>query len=104
MEVKRQLDVLDKNLQDRKFIAGKHYSIADMATAPWYGALVRGLQYNAGEFLDVGIYKNIKRWADEIYERPAFKRGQMVNRTKGAPSEKLSERHNSQDFDFNSKN
>ena len=104
MEVKRQLDVLDKNLEDRKFLAGNHYSIADMATAPWYGGLVKGLQYDAGEFLDVGVYKNVKRWADEIYERPAFKRGQMVNRTKGPPSERLSERHSPQDFDIISEN
>ena len=99
MEVKRQLDLLDKQLENKRFLAGSHYSIADMAAAPWYGALVKGLQYDAGEFLDVGIYKNVKRWADEIYARPAFKRGQMVNRTKGAPSERLSERHNSHDFD-----
>jgi GST-like protein len=99
MEVKRQLDLLDKQLENKRFLAGSQYSIADMAAAPWYGALVKGLQYDAGEFLDVGIYKNVKRWADEIYARPAFKRGQMVNRTKGAPSERLSERHNSHDFD-----
>ena len=99
MEVKRQLDVLDKNLEKRRFIAGNYYSIADMATAPWYGNLVKGLQYNAGDFLDVGTYKNVNRWADEIYARPAYKRGRMVNRTRGEPSERLAERHNSHDFD-----
>ncbi|MDG2298267.1 MAG: glutathione-dependent disulfide-bond oxidoreductase [Planktomarina sp.] len=99
MEVKRQLDVLDKNLGKRRFIAGNNYSIADMATAPWYGNLVKGLQYNAGDFLDVCTYKNVNRWADEIYARPAYKRGRMVNRTRGEPSERLAERHNSHDFD-----
>ena len=85
-------------------MAGDFYSIADMALWSWVGGLVKGLQYDAGEFLDVGVYKNVKRWADEIYERPAFKRGQMVNRTKGAPSERLSERHSPQDFDIISEN
>jgi len=81
MEVKRQLDVLDRNLSSRRYLAGDDYTIADMATAPWYGNAVQGHAYGAGEFLDVGIYKNVIRWMDEISERPAYKRGAMVNRT-----------------------
>jgi GST-like protein len=99
MEVKRQLDVLDRNLSSRRYLAGNEYTIADMATAPWYGRTVQGFSYNAGEFLDVDIYKNVIRWMDEISERPAYKRGAMVNRTSGAPEEQLRERHAASDFD-----
>lgn len=98
METKRQLDVLDKNLADRQFLAGDEYSIADIATAPWYGALVKGQVYDAAEFLDVKSYKNLNRWTNEIYDRPAFQRGKMVNRTWGEPSEQLRERHDASDF------
>ena len=99
MEAKRQLDVLDRNLAEHQFIAGDHYSIADMATAPWYGALVKGLLYNAATFMDVSSYKNVIRWADEVYARPAFQRGRMINRTHGPESERLEERHSASDFD-----
>lgn len=81
MEAKRQLDVLDRNLAERRFMAGDEYSIADMAIFPWYGALVLGSLYSAAEFLSVDEYKNVKRWAEEIAERPAVKRGKRVNRT-----------------------
>ena len=99
MEAKRQLDVLDRNLAERQYLAGNNYSIADIATAPWYGALVKGLLYSAAEFLEVSSYKNVTRWADEIYARPAFQRGRMVNRTHGPESQKLEERHNASDFE-----
>ena len=99
MEAKRQLDVLDRNLAERQFMAGDHYSIADIATAPWYGALVKGLLYNAATFLDVSSYKNVTRWANEVYARPAFQRGRMVNRTHGPETERLEERHSASDFD-----
>jgi GSH-dependent disulfide-bond oxidoreductase len=99
MEAKRQLDVLDQNLAERQFLAGDNYTIADIATAPWYGALVKGLLYNAAEILDVTRYKNVNRWANEIYARPAFQKGRMVNRNHGKPSERLEERHNASDFD-----
>ena len=99
MEAKRQLDVLDRNLSERQYLAGDHYSIADIATAPWYGALVKGLLYDAAEFLEVSSYKNVIRWADEVYSRPAFQRGRMVNRTHGPELQKLEERHSANDFD-----
>ena len=99
MEAKRQLDVLDRNLAERQFMAGDHYSIADIATAPWYGALVKGLLYNAATFMDVSSYKNVIRWADEVYARPAFQRGRIINRTHGPESERLEERHSASDFD-----
>ena len=99
METKRQLDVLDRNLAGRPFIAGEDYSIADMAIWPWYGQLALGRQYNAGEFLDVESYANVQRWAKAIDARPAVKRGRMVNRTFGAASEQLHERHEATDFD-----
>lgn len=99
MEIKRQLDVLDKNLENRRFLAGDEYTIADIATAPWYGALVKGMVYEAAEFLDVGSYKHLNRWVEEVFERPAFKRGRMVNRAWGDPSEQLPERHDASDFD-----
>ena len=104
MEAKRQLDVLDRNLAERQFMAGDHYSIADIATAPWYGALVKGLLYNAATFLDVSSYKNVNRWADQVYARPAFQRGRMVNRTHGLEAERLEERHSASDFDRLSQN
>lgn len=99
MEAKRQLDVLDRRLGETAYLGGADYSIADMATAPWYGALVKGLVYDAAEFLDVTAYKNVNRWADAIYDRPAFKRGKMVNRAWGEDSEQLRERHAATDFD-----
>lgn len=98
METKRQLDVLDKNLKERTYIAGEEYSIADMAIWPWYGALAQGKLYDAGEFLDVSAYKNLQRWACLIEERPAVKRGRVVNRSWGEENEKLIERHSSEDF------
>ena len=99
MEVKRQLDVLDRNLADREYMAGDEYSIADMAIWPWYGALVKGIVYEAGEFLQVHEYKNVIRWTDQLAERAAVQRGRMVNRTFGDPSSQLRERHDASDFD-----
>lgn len=99
MEVKRQLDVLDRNLADRTYIAGDDYSLADIAIWPWYGSLVLGKLYDAAEFLDVASYKNVVRWANMIGERPAVKRGLMVNRPFGEPSSQLHERHDAGDFD-----
>ena len=99
MEVKRQLDVLDRTLATRKFIAGDDYSIADMAIWPWYGALVRGVLYSAAEFLSVDEYKNVKRWADEIAARPAVKRGIRVNKSWGDEDTQMHERHSAADFD-----
>ena len=99
MEVKRQLDVLDRNLADRRFLAGDRYTIADVATWPWYGALVKGLLYEAGEFLDVASYGNVVRWTDEIAARPAVRRGRLVNRVWGPEDERLPERHSAADID-----
>lgn len=99
METKRQLDVLDRHLAGNAYMAGDEYSIADMAIWPWYGALVKGLVYGAGEFLSVQDYKNVVRWTDQIAERPAVKRGRMVNRTSGDPASQLHERHDASDFD-----
>ncbi|QSP94174.1 glutathione-dependent disulfide-bond oxidoreductase [Marinobacter salinisoli] len=99
MEVKRQLDVLDRELADKPFIAGDEYTIADMAIWPWYGALVMGKLYDAAEFLDVKSYTHVGRWADEIAHRPAVQRGRMVNRVWGEPDEQLHERHDASDFD-----
>lgn len=99
MEVKRQLDVLDRRLADNEFISGKDYTIADMAIWPWYGGLVKGWQYGAAEFLAVQDYKNVVRWADQLFARPAVARGRMVNRTSGEPSSQLHERHDAGDFD-----
>src|SRR5260221_3683214 len=93
MEVKRQLDVLDRHLADNQYLAGHDYTIADMAVWPWYGALAKGVLYGAGEFLDVESYKNVQRWTDAIARRPAVKRGRMVNRTWGDPASQLHERH-----------
>jgi len=100
MEVKRQLDVLDKTLAQRQFVTGSDYTIADMAIWPWYGGLVMGWQYNAAEFLDVKSYTNVVRWAEEIWERPQAKRGRMVNRATGEPHEQLRNRHDASDFDL----
>lgn len=99
MEVKRQLDVLDRRLAESAYISGDDYTIADIAIFPWYGGLVKGWQYGAAEFLSVQDYKNVQRWADVILARPAVKRGRMVNRMSGEPSEQLRERHDSSDFD-----
>jgi len=99
MEVKRQLDVLDRRLAESRFVAGDEYTIADIAIWPWYGQLAKGLQYGAGEFLSVQDYKNVQRWTDEIAERPAVKRGRMVNRAVGEPSSQLHERHDASDFE-----
>lgn len=99
MEVKRQLDVLDQNLASREYMAGSEYSIADIIIWPWYGALVKGVLYEAKDFLDVESYKHVVRWADQIAERPAVQRGRMVNRAWGQPASQLRERHNASDFD-----
>ena len=99
MEVKRQLDVLDRQLAENRFLAGADYTIADMAVWPWYGTLVKGQLYDAGEFLSVHEYKNVLRWTDEIAQRPAVQRGRKVNRAWGEPSSQLLERHEASDFD-----
>jgi GST-like protein len=99
MEVKRQLDVLDKHLAAHAYLAGDDYAIADIAAWPWYGALVLGQLYGAGEFLQVSEYTHVLRWARQIAQRPAVRRGRMVNRTWGEPSEQLHERHDASDFD-----
>jgi len=99
MEVKRQLDVLDRHLAEHAFLAGQDYTIADIAVWPWYGALAKGLLYEAGEFLQVQDYTHVQRWADQIAERPAVQRGRKVNRTWGEPSSQLPERHDASDFD-----
>lgn len=98
METKRQLDVLDKRLAQNQFVAGEHYSIADIAIWPWYGALVKGWQYDAGEFLSVHEYKHLIRWADEVYARPAVQRGRRVNRLQGDPAQQVRERHDASDL------
>jgi GST-like protein len=100
MEVKRELDVLDRRLAESEYLGGAEYTIADMATWPWYGGLAKGLLYGAGEFLSVDEYKNVIRWADQIAERPAVKRGRMVNRTWGEPESQLPERHEASDFEL----
>jgi GST-like protein len=99
METKRLLDVLDRRLAESKYVAGPDYTIADMAIWPWYGGLVKFGQYGAAEFLSVQDYKNVQRWTGMIYERPAVKRGRMVNRTSGEPSSQLHERHDAGDFE-----
>ncbi|RZF21572.1 glutathione-dependent disulfide-bond oxidoreductase [Halobacteriovorax vibrionivorans] len=99
METKRQLDVLDKQLANNKYIAGDEYTIADMAIFPWYGALVKGKLYDAAEFLSVHEYKNVIRWADELIKRPAVLRGRVVNRAWGDEDQQLHERHSSADFE-----
>jgi GST-like protein len=100
MEVKRQMDVLDKTLAEREYVAGDDYTIADMAIYPWYGALAKGVLYAAAEFLSVQDYKHINRWADQIKAREAVKRGRMVNRSWGEPSSQLHERHDASDFEM----
>ena len=99
MEVKRQLDVLDKHLADNEYLSGSEYTVADIAVFPWYGGLVKGWLYGAGEFLSVHEYTNVRRWADAIHARPAVKRGRMVNQMRGELSEQLHERHEASDFD-----
>src|SRR5690348_15882807 len=99
MEVKRQLDVLDRRLAESKYLAGSDYTIADMAVWPWYGALSKGLLYEGGEFLSVQDYKHVQRWTDAIAKRPAVKRGRMVNRVSGDPKSQLHERHDASDFE-----
>ena len=99
MEVKRQLDVLDRRLADNRYLAGDDYTIADIAVWPWYGALVNGLAYDAAAFLQVDGYVHVRRWTDLIGERPAARRGRMVNRVTGDPAEQLRERHDASDFD-----
>ena len=99
METKRLLDVLDRRLGESRYLAGDAYTIADIAAFPWYGGLVEGKLYNAGEFLSVQDYRNVRRWVDDLAQRPAVKRGRMVNRTSGNPAGQLRERHAASDFD-----
>ncbi len=100
METKRQLDVLDRRLGESPYLAGNEYTIADIAVWPWYGGLAKGLLYGAGEFLSVQDYKNVQRWADVIGERPAVRRGRIVNRLQGDPANQLHERHDASDFEL----
>ncbi|NMG66549.1 glutathione-dependent disulfide-bond oxidoreductase [Azoarcus indigens] len=100
MEAKRQLDVLDRRLAGQRYVAGAGYTIADIAIWPWYGAVVLNEVYGAAEFLDAQRYTNVLRWAREIAERPAVKRGRMVNRTWGDPAGQLHERHDASDFEL----
>lgn len=99
MEVKRQLDVLDRNLASRRYLCGDEYNIADIATFAWYGALVMGKLYDSKEFLDVASYKHVVRWATDISERPAVQRGRRVNRNWGPEDEQVPERHDAKDLD-----
>ena len=101
METKRQMDVLNQVLAERRYICGNEYTIADMAIWPWYGQMAQGLLYEAGEFLQVQDYTHVRRWADELALRPAVRRGRMVNRVRGKPSECLRERHEASDFELN---
>ncbi len=98
METKRQLDVLDRRLADSAFVAGPDYTIADMAIWPWYGQLVQGELYGAAEFLEVQDYRNLRRWTEQLADRPAVRRGRMVNRVTGDPASQLHERHAADDF------
>jgi len=98
LEVKRQLDVLDRRLADHEYLAGSEYTVADMAVWPWYGALAKGLMYDSGEFLQVQDYRHVQRWTDAIAARPAVQRGRMVNRVFGDPTSQLHERHDASDF------
>lgn len=100
MEIKRQLDVLNRHLAQNRYMCGDTYTIADMAIWPWYGVLVQGNLYEAATFLDVNTYTHVQRWADEILARPAVQRGRMVNRTWGEPEEQLHERHDKSDFEL----
>jgi GST-like protein len=99
MEVKRELDVLDRRLAENPYVAGDTYTIADIAIFPWYGGLAKGWLYDAGEFLSVQEYKHVQRWADTLLQRPAVQRGRMVNRVFGEPSSQLRERHDARDFE-----
>ena len=99
MEVKRQLDVLDKRLVENEYLTGRNYTIADIAVFPWYGGLAKGWSYDAAEFLQVQEYKHGQRWADTLLRRPAIQRGRMVNRVRGEPSSQLHERHDASDFE-----
>jgi len=99
MEVKRQLDVLDRHLESREYLCDEEYTIADMAVYAWYGALVMGRLYEAGEFLDVTSYRNVVRWTEEIHRRPAVQRGRRVNRVWGEEAYQMPERHDANDFD-----
>lgn len=101
MEAKRQLDVLDRRLAESRYLAGDDYTIADIASWPWYGQLALDRVYDAGEFLQVEEYEHVQRWAKEVDARPAVQRGRMVNRTFGAPEEQLHERHDARDFEIN---
>src|SRR6201993_248059 len=100
MEVKRQLDVLDRRLAETEYLGGSDYTIADMAVWPWYGGLAKGLLYGSGEFLSVQDYRHVQRWTDQIASRPAVQRGRMVNRSFGEPSSQLHERHAASDFEL----
>ena len=104
MEVKRQMDVLDRHLADHQYFCGHEYSIADIAIWPWYGALVLNKVYGAAEFLNAASYTHLNRWTNELRERPAVRRGRMVNRSWGEPSEQLRERHDAGDFDTRTQN
>jgi GSH-dependent disulfide-bond oxidoreductase len=99
MEAKRQLDVLDRRLADNEYLAGKEYTIADIAVLPWYGGLIKNWLYNGAEFLQAQDYKNVHRWADTLLQRKAVQRGRMVNRVQGEPSSQLHERHDASDFE-----
>jgi GST-like protein len=99
METKRQLDVLERQLANKQYVAGDEYTIADMAIWPWYGGMVRGELYEAGEFLSVHEYTHVRRWADEIAARPAVIRGRKVNRVRGKPEDQVPERHDASDLD-----
>jgi GST-like protein len=99
MEIKRHLDLLNQRLAEHTYLAGEGYTIADIATWPWYGALAKGLLYEAGQFLDVESYIHVQRWANLISERPAVKRGRLVNKAWGGEDKQLLERHNKTDFD-----
>jgi len=99
MEVKRQMDVLDRRLGESEYLAGSDYTLADIAVWPWYGALAKGVLYESAEFLQVAEYRNVVRWADQIGQRPAVKRGRMVNRVFGDPASCLPERHDASDFE-----
>jgi GST-like protein len=103
MEVKRQLDVLDRRLAESEYLAGGYFTIADIAVFPWYGGLAKGWSYGAAEFLSVQNYQNVQRGADAVLARPALKRGRMVDRMSGDPSEQLRERHDASDFDTKTK-
>jgi GST-like protein len=99
MEMKRQLDVLERRLSESRYLAGDEYTIADIAVLPWYAGLLKGWLYDAAEFLSANDYPHVLRWADSILARPAVQRGRMVNRLSGPPSGQLRERHDASDFE-----